>query len=201
MRDNARRGLLLLSLIGATALIAAPVASAHNVNVVGGKTKLILNKKLKKKLAKRDIRVKGTTFTPVRGVYSFHALDDGGGGGIAHKDTLRFRSEDGVARFSRLRIILPPLGTGDLIPDIDESVPVPRFLVAGVEGKDRMVATLGIRRYEVTNDYPGFTGLALRLNEKGARIINKALGTRFFKDGQKLGELSNRSKVVEEGTR
>ncbi len=199
MNGKVRGSLLLLSLVGALALIVAPSASAHMVDVVGGKTKLTVHAKLKKKLAKHDSRLRGTKYDVTKGEYSFHALNDGGGGGISHKGSLRFRSPDGAVKFGRLRLIVPPLD--DHLPLGVPKPDAPRvaapFVVAKVDGKDVVVANLGTRRYEVTNDYPGFTGLEMKLNGKGARILNRLLDVGFFKQGTKIGELSNRSKIAE----
>ncbi len=199
MRSFISRGrVLALAAVMAVSLMAAAVAQAHMVDVVGGKTKLALGKKAAAKLDALGIEAKGTTYTVTGGAYSFHALNDGGGGKIKHKGALTL-SRDGVkVKLARFIVDLPPAEEHAAAAHAGEDHGAGK-LSAGIGGKRSVVGSFVTGKYKVLDDRPGFTGLGVVLSKRGASKLNKAFDTKAFKAGLRLGTLSNKSKISEEG--
>jgi hypothetical protein len=197
MRSMFSRGsALALTAVVAVGLLVA-VAQAHTVDVVGGKTKLELGKKAAAKLDVLGIEAKGTTYAVTGGAYSFHALNDGGGGTIKHKGALTL-SRDGVkVKLARFIIDLPAEEHHAAAAHAGEDHGEGKLTAATV-GKRGAIASFVTGKYKPLDDEPGFTGLGVVLNERGAKKLNKAFDTEAFKAGLRLGTLSNESKIHED---
>jgi hypothetical protein len=177
--------------IGVSGLVAA-TALAHPVKVVGGETELKLHKNTAQPLADLGVDVSGTEYEVVGGEYSFHPLNDEGGGVIKHKGALVFEGDGAKAKFKRFVIDLPVEGGDHESKHGDEGV-----LMAKVDGKQIDIAHLDTKRYKVLDDEPGFTNLKLELSKAGAKALNEAFDTDLFEEGLKLGKLANQSEVEE----
>jgi hypothetical protein len=184
-----------LALITALALaVMAPIASAHEVKIVGGKTKLALSSKAKAALESLGITAKGTTYTATGGVYSFHPLHDGGGGTIKHSGSLTLTKGSTTVKLSKLMIDIP---AHEHEEEAKASHGDAKELSAVVGGKRVEIATLGTKGYKPLDEDPGFTGLKVVLNKAAAKLLNQRFDTTAFKKGLVLGTLSNASKVKE----
>ncbi len=194
-----RRGALPVIAAVALLAVAVPAAGAHPVKVVGGKTKLALSAKAKAALQSLGITATGTTYSATGGTYSFHALNDEGGGTIKHSGGLALSNGSVTARLSRLWIEIPVAehegDEGD--HHATHSHGDKKVLEAAVGGKRIAVATLKTKSYRVLDEEPGFRGLTVVLNKPGAKLLNQSFGTTAFKKGLVLGTLSNESKVKE----
>jgi hypothetical protein len=181
---------LVAGAAAATALVVAPSASAHEVDVVGGKTKLELDKKVTNSLADLGVTAKGTKYAVKAGLYSFHALNDGGGGEISHKGSLTLKGDGAKVKLAKFDINLPIAEHGRRHGE--------EGTLSAVVGGERIdVATLGTKKYEVLDKKPGFTGLGVELNKDAAKLLNESFDVKAFKKGMKLGSLSNKSEIEE----
>ena len=180
-----RRGIVLATTAAAIVAVAAPAASAHEVEVVGGKTKLTLSGRAASALKTLGVTAKGTAYKATGGIYSFHPLDDGGGGTIKHSGALRLTKGSTTVKLAKLVIDLPAAEEHE------------KVLTALVAGRRITVATLNTKSYKVLDEDPGFTGLKLVLDKPAAKLLNTRFSTTAFKKGLVLGTLGNTSKVKE----
>ncbi len=189
------RTITKLALAAGTALgigaLTAAVALAHPVKVVGGETELKLHKNTAAALASLGIEASGTTYPVTGGTYSFHPLNDEGGGVIKHKRALVLESLNAKVKLKRFAIDLPVQGGHH------EAKHAHGVLSAKVRGTRINVAHLNTKRYQVPHDEPGFSDLKLELTKKAAKALNGSFGTDAFAEGLKLGKLANQSKVEE----
>jgi hypothetical protein len=192
-RITPRSALPALLAAGALVALAAPPASAHEVRIVGGKTTLSVSAKATAALRAAGIAAKGTSYRATGGVYSFHALDDGGGGTIRHAGALRLSRDTATVALGRLTIDLPP------VPEHEAAASrgAAKVLSAVVGGRRIAVARLDAKRYRPLEEDPGFTGLRVVLNRAAARLLNERLSTTAFARGLVLGTLGNASRVEE----
>lgn len=161
-------------------------AAAIDVQPSTGTTTLSLDKSMKKRLKRDKVKASGTSYKVVGGTFNFSPVAAGGGGTLIHIGTLKFKKKRKTARLSNFTLTVsrtPTGGTG--------------LLTAVVNGKGTpaAVATLDFKAYGPTEYPAGFAGLRVKLSSAGAKALNKALKTKAFKRGRRLGTLKNTSQA------
>jgi hypothetical protein len=200
MSSKTRKAALISGAVAVSAAIAAVPALAHTVEVVGGATKQALANGAKTKMKRADVSVGPKKQEVSAGAYSFHALDDGGGGEITHTGKLGFRSDDGKVNLKQLEIVVPVEEHHTTSAEAaHEGEDHGSVLNATVGGEEIAVADLNTKHYEVFEDVAGFEGLKVKLTKDAASMLNEKLDVNVFKNGMNLGTLTNTSEIHEEG--
>ena len=173
MNSKFARGQVLATLtVGAALAAAAAPPFGHPVKVVSGETTLTLSTAAKKATGKDDVKVTGTTLAVAGGDYSFHALNDGGGGTLTHKGALRFARGSTAVKFSK--------------PQLEVTSATARRKATGkltgvVDGKRIAIGKAELARYETTEEPRGFLNLKLVLSKPAAKALNRKFDTTAFK--------------------
>lgn len=181
-------------MVVAALAVAAPPAMAQGEDTVtlekGGATKLSLNKKTKGKLRKAGVTLSGKSFAITGGTIDPVDADPAD---IDHAGRLTVRFNDEAAAKARkahvekvtLKNLNILLGSNDA-------------LAAKIGGKTVTIAKLSggtVARQGVEST--DVNGITAKLTRAGAKALNKALGTKAFKRGMKLGKLSIDAQLAE----
>lgn len=188
--NQVRKGLAVAGLTVAAGTAFAAAAFAHEVNVVGGATVLEASKGLVKKADKDGVEIKGGSFKVTGGLYSFHELNDGGGGEISHKSKLVFKKDGKSVKFASPTIDVPADEHAERRHGDDAMV------MASVGKKTIELAELDLKSYKLNDEEPGFSVVA-KLAKPAAKELKKELGAKNLAEGLKLGTLVNVSEVEE----
>lgn len=177
--------------LGAAMALAAPAAaSAHTVYPTQGTTSLKLSPGAKAALGQLGIKAQGVRYPIVGGAYSFHTLDEGGGGVLRHGGALTLTRRGKTVRLAQFAFKVKAEAHHSHNEKGEEHEHGSGTLSAKVAGKRLTVAKLDLDRYEPAEDDPGFRGAKAMLSARAASALNAAFGTSAFAAGLPLGTLS-----------
>jgi hypothetical protein len=184
--------LTTLALVG----MAAPAASAHPVDVTEGTLTYLPSSKLIAKLTGLRLTLRGERLPVAGGGYSFHRLDDGGGGEILTAGDVVIAGEGKRVRLANPVLTVPPAAKG--------SLPTGGELSVLIGGERVPLATLGLAGYAPYSLYPGtpargFGGIVAKLGPVAAELLNERFGVRAFRVGLPFGQLAVRCTIAEAG--
>lgn len=189
-KNHARRAAVAAGAILTVATTGA--AQAHTVYPTRGTTSVGLGGDAGKALKAAGVKASGASLRVSGGAYSFHSLDEGGGGTLRHDGTLVLRRGSRLVRLADPVVTIKPAkahaagvvrhGGGHGKPHASGT------LAATVAGKRLTLASLDLHDYRASEAPVGFSGADLELTRSGAAALSRAFSL-SLRAGQSAGSV------------